>query len=72
MRPRGPRIRPSRPDLAHEVRRGHHGVEVEEAALDPLDQIVGTDVVGAGRPGLFGAVAGGEGQHAGGLAGAVG
>ena len=59
-------------DLAHQVGGRDDGVEVQEAALDPLDQVVGADVVGAGGAGLLGPVAGGEDEHAGGLAGAVG
>jgi hypothetical protein len=59
-------------DLAHEVRGGDDGVEVEPAAGDLLDQVVGTDEVGAGGLGGLGLVAVGEDEDAGGLARAVG
>src|SRR5919107_2825410 len=58
-------------DLAHEVGRRDDGVEVQPAALDPLQQVVTADVVGAGRLGLLRTVAVGEDQDPGGLAGAV-
>src|SRR5215475_2746581 len=58
-------------DLAHQVRCGDHRVEVEEAALDPLDQVIGAHVVGPGRLRLLGAGTGREYQDAGRLAGAV-
>nr|AHE14889.1 hypothetical protein asmbl_12 [uncultured bacterium] len=57
--------------LGHLVRRRDRGVEVQEAALDPLDQVVGADDVGAGGLGLGGLVTGREHDDAGGLAGAV-
>ena len=44
-------------DLAHEVGRGDRDVEVEEAALDPRDEVVGADDVGTGLLGLAGRVA---------------
>src|SRR5206468_13128826 len=47
-------------------------VEVEKATLDPLDHVVGAAEVRARRAGLLGPVAGGEDEHPGGLAGAVG
>jgi len=43
----GDRAEPA--DLAHQVGRRDHGVEVEEAALDALDQVVGADEVRSGR-----------------------
>src|SRR6516225_917172 len=59
------------PDLIGKVGRRDHRVEVEEAALDALDQVVGAHVVRPGRAGLLGPVAGREDQHTGRLAGAV-
>jgi hypothetical protein len=59
IRPRGPRTR------------RHHRVEVQEAALDALDQVIGADIVRPGRTGLLGPVTGGEDEHAGRLARAV-
>jgi hypothetical protein len=50
---------------------GDGGVEVQPAALDPLDEVLGADHVGPGGLGLGGLVAGGEHDHPGGLAGAV-
>ena len=35
-------------DQGHHVRGGDDAVEVHEAALDPLDQVLGADDVGAG------------------------
>src|SRR6516165_2470858 len=58
--------------LAHQVGGGDDRVEVEEPALDALDEVVGADEVGARGARFLGAVAGGEDEHAGGLAGAVG
>src|SRR5215207_4650788 len=58
-------------DLAHLVRRRDRRVEVQEAALDPLDQVFRADHVGAGGLGGPGLVAGREDDDAGGLAGAV-
>src|SRR6201996_4219774 len=58
-------------DLAHQVRGGHNRVEVEEPALDLLDQVVRAHVVGPGRPRGLGAVTGGEDEHASGLARAI-
>jgi hypothetical protein len=72
MRPRGPRTLPSSTDLAHQVRGGDDGVEVEPAAGDLLDQLVGTDLVRAGRASGFSLLTGGEDQDPGRLAGAVG
>ena len=64
---------PAQPaDLAHQVRGGHDGVEVEVAAGHLLDQLVGTDLVGTGVAGRLGPVTGGEDQHPRRLAGAVG
>jgi hypothetical protein len=62
---------PEPADLAHHVRRRDDGVEVQPAAGDLLDELVGADVVGAGLTGGLGPVAGREDQHPGGLAGAV-
>jgi hypothetical protein len=59
-------------DLAHHVGGGDHGVEVEPAAGDLLDQLVATDDVGAGLTGGLRLVGVGEHQDLGGLAGAVG
>ena len=59
-------------DLAHHVRGGDHGVEVEEAAGHLLDELVIADDVGAGLGGLGGLRAAGEHQDLGGLTGAVG
>ena len=47
-------------DLTHQVGRRDRDVEVEEAALDPLHEIVGADDVGARGLGLAGRVALGE------------
>ena len=58
-------------DLAHEVRGGHGGVEVRVALGDLLDELVATDLVRAGSEGLLGALALGEDDDAGGLAGTV-
>ena len=58
-------------DLAHEVGGRHRGVEVGPACGDLLDQLVATDLVGAGGPGLLSLVTVGEHHDAGGLAGAV-
>src|SRR6476469_668048 len=58
-------------DLDHHVGGGDDGVEVEPAAGDLLDQLVATDVVGAGLTGGLGLVGVREHQDAGGLAGAV-
>ena len=58
-------------DLGHLVRGGDRGVEVQEAALDLLDQVVTADHVGAGGGGLLGLLTDGEHRDAGGLAGAV-
>src|SRR5690606_29240611 len=58
-------------DLAHQVGGGHDRVEVQEALLDLLDQVVAADEVGAcGTRGL-GLLTGGEDQDPSGLAGAV-
>src|SRR5215217_7443659 len=59
-------------DLAHHLGHGHGGVEVEEAALDLLDQVPAADHVGPGLLGLAGRLALGEHGHPDGLAGAVG
>jgi hypothetical protein len=59
------------PDLAHEVGGGDGGVEVHEAALDLLHQVLGADHVGAGLPGFALLVALGEHRHAHALADAV-
>ena len=59
-------------DLAHLVGRGDGRVEVQEAALDLLDEVVAADDVGAGGLGLAGLVALGEDGDAHVLAGAVG
>ena len=58
--------------LAHQIGGGDDRVEVQEPALDALDEVVGADVVGARRPSLLRPVARGEDEHPGGLAGAVG
>src|SRR3712207_9123885 len=47
-------------------------VEVQETALDALDQVLRADDVGTGGLGLGGLVTGGEDDDAGGLPGAVG
>src|ERR1700730_12746176 len=39
-------------DLGHEVGGGDRHIEVQEAALDPLDEVVGTDHIGSRLPGL--------------------
>ena len=41
-------------DQGHHVRRGDHPVELHEAALDALDQVLGADDVGAGGGGFGG------------------
>ena len=64
IRPRVPRMRPRRPDLAHHLRRGDGHVELEPAALDLGDHVVEADVVGAGLLGQTRAVAFGEDQDA--------
>ena len=58
-------------DLGHLIGGRDRGVEVQEAALDPLDQVVAADLVGACGLGLLGLVADGEHGDAGGLTGAV-
>ena len=70
IRPRGPSLRPSRPDLAHQVRRGDGDVEVHEPAVDAGHQVVGSHHVGSGGPGRLGRLPGGEDRHAHLLAGA--
>ena len=57
--------------LGHLVGGGDRGVEVQEAALDFLDQIVTAHDVGAGGEGLLGLLAHREHRDTGGLAGAV-
>ena len=59
-------------DLAHQIRRGNHRVEVQVALGDLLDQLVGADLVGARRLGRRRAVTGGEDEDPCRLAGAVG
>ena len=59
-------------DLAHQVGRGDGDVEVEEAALHLLDEVVGAHDVGASLAGLGGRRAGGEHRDSHGLAGARG
>src|SRR4051812_24063698 len=68
IRPRGPRTRPRRPTLPI-MSGGDHGVEVDPAAVDLLDELVATDDVGSGLTRRLGLVAVGEDQHARGLAG---
>src|SRR5256712_4201427 len=58
-------------DLAHHVRGRERDVEVEPAFLDPLDQVLGADVIGTGLGRLAGLFTGGEHEHAALLAGAV-
>ena len=58
-------------DERHHVRRGDAAVEVDLAAVDALDQVLGADDVGAGGPGLVGLGAAGEHGHAHRPAGAV-
>ena len=58
-------------DLAHEVRGGDDGVEVQTALRDLVDQFVGADDVGARGARCLGTVTGREDQDPGGLAGAV-
>ena len=59
------------PHLAHQVRGGDDGIEVEEPALDALQQVIRAHVVGAGLPSLLGALTRREHQDAGRLAGSV-
>src|SRR6266542_2553500 len=58
-------------DLAHHLRHRHGGVEVEETALHPLDEVAAADHVGAGLLGLTRGLALGEDGHPDRLAGAV-
>src|SRR5690606_11046586 len=58
-------------DLAHEVRGGDDGVEVQAALRHLVDQFVGADDVGARGTRGLGTVAGREDQDPGGLTGAV-
>ena len=55
--PAGPRIRPEPTDDRHQVGRRDRDVEVVEAVLDPLREVLGADDVGAGLLGLAGLVA---------------
>ena len=72
MRPRGPSTRPEAADLAHHVRSGDDGVEVEEAARRPSAiEVVVTDDVGASLESFGGLRATGEDEDLGGLTGAV-
>ena len=58
-------------DLGHLIRCGDRGVEVQEAALDLLDQVVAADDVGSCGGGLFGLVTDREHRDTGRLTGAV-
>src|SRR6516165_1853128 len=58
-------------DPAHQVRRGDDRVEVEEPALDALDQVIGAHEVGPGRLRLLSTGTGREHEDPGRLAGAV-
>ncbi|MGX1302683.1 hypothetical protein RKD35_004171 [Streptomyces albogriseolus] len=58
-------------DLAHEVRGGDDGVEVQTALRHLVDQLVGADDVGARGTRGLGTVTGREDQDPGGLTGAV-
>ena len=60
IRPRRPRMRPELADHAHHVGRRERDVELEPAGLDALDQVLATDLVGAGLERLLGLVALGE------------
>jgi hypothetical protein len=62
---------PESTDLAHHVGRRERDVELEPAGLDPLDQIVAADLVGAGAQRLLRLVALGEHRDPDDLAGAV-
>ena len=59
----GPEDPAERAHLAHQVGGGDGDVEVEEAAVDLGDQVVRTDLVGPGRSGFGGCLAGGEHGH---------
>ena len=59
-------------DLAHHVGGRDHGVEVQPATGDLLDQVVGADEVGTRGAGGLGLVGVGEDEDPGGLARAVG
>ena len=59
-------------DLAHHVRGGDHGVEVQVSALDLRDEVVVTDLVGARSTGGLGLLTGGEDEDPCRLASAVG
>ena len=54
IRPRGPEHLTETADERHHVGRGDAAVEIDLAALDLLDQILGPDDVGAGLLGLLG------------------
>ncbi len=71
IRPRRPRIRPSRPTWPIDVGRRERDVELEPAGLDLLDEVLGADLVGAGAQRLLGLLALGEHGDADDLAGAV-
>src|SRR4051812_7935829 len=58
-------------DLAHEVRGGDDGVEVQTALRHLVDELVGADDVGARGTSGLGTVTGREDQDPGGLTGAV-
>ena len=60
-----------RADLAHQIGGGDHGIEIGPAALDLLQHVVRTDVVGSRCTGLVGLLSIGEHQHTRGLAGAM-
>ena len=58
-------------DLGHLIRGGNGGVEIQEATLDLLDEVVAADHVSAGGDGLLCLLADGEHRDPGGLTGAV-
>ena len=60
IRPRRPRILPSRPTMPIVSGRRQRDVELEPAGLDLLDQVLGADLVGAGAERLLGLLALGE------------
>ena len=72
IRPRRPRILPSRPTMPIVSGVGEGDVELEPARFDLLDQVLGADLVGAGAERLLGLLALGEHRDPDLLAGAVG
>ena len=71
IRPRRPRMRPSLPTMPIMSGVAERDVELQPAGLDALDQVLATDLVGAGLECLLALVALGEHEHPDGLADAM-